>query len=55
MSTDLFSAVSSLHSSGLHSNVVELGGILDCLAQHNAELLTQAQQAQLYIYQVGLA
>jgi len=51
MCSDLFSAVSQLHSAGLHSNVVELGALLEAQAIHNPELLTQAQLTQLHIYQ----
>jgi len=51
MCTDLFSSVSSLHSAGLHTNVVELSSVLQTLASHNPQLLTQVQLCQLHIYQ----
>jgi len=51
MCTDLFSSVSSLHAAGLHTNVVELASVLQTLATHNPQLLTQVQLCQLHIYQ----
>jgi hypothetical protein len=53
MSSDLFSSVAELHAAGLHSNVVELGAVLTGLAEHNPDLLSQAQLCQLHVYQVG--
>lgn len=51
MCTDLFSSVSSLHAAGLYTNVVELASLLQTLASHNPQLLSQAQLCQLHIYQ----
>jgi len=51
MCTDLFSSVTSLHAAGLFTNVVELASVLQTLANHNPQLLSQAQLCQLHIYQ----
>ena len=43
MLSDLFSAVQQLHSAGLHSNVVELCSVANCMVEQNMDMLNPTQ------------
>jgi len=50
MLSDMFSAVQQLHRAGLHSNLVELCSVTNCVLEQNMEMLNPTQVWQMQVY-----
>jgi len=50
MLSDLFCALQQLHAAGLHSNVVDLCSVANCVVEQNLDMLNSNQVWQLQVY-----
>ena len=49
MLSDLFCALQQLHAAGLHSNVVDLCSVVNCVLEQNMDMLNSNQVRLLVV------